>query len=152
MQSLTANNLNLDDHVDGEIAACLTLEQPRSFFLYAGAGSGKTRSLVNALEHIREKHGPRLNLRGQRVAVVTYTNVASDEITRRLRFDRLFNVRTIHSFAWTLIEGFNSDIRDWIAKNLNEEIAELKADEEKGRKGTKASENRLARIESVDFH
>jgi len=148
MQSLTANNLNLDDHVDGEIAACLTLEQPRSFFLYAGAGSGKTRSLVNALEHIREKHGPRLNLRGQRVAVVTYTNVASDEITRRLRFDRLFNVRTIHSFAWTLIEGFNSDIRDWIAKNLNEEIAELKADEEKGRKGTKASENRLARIES----
>ena len=40
---------DIDGHVDAEIAACLNLTSPRSFFLFAGAGSGKTRSLVTAL-------------------------------------------------------------------------------------------------------
>ena len=45
----------LDDKVDEELLACLNLQNPKSFFLFAGAGSGKTRSLVNVLEQINEK-------------------------------------------------------------------------------------------------
>jgi len=69
----------VDDHVDVEIAACLDFSRLRSFFLFAGAGSGKTRSLVNALLHARAKHGDQLRLHGQQIAVITYTNAACDE-------------------------------------------------------------------------
>lgn len=46
-------NDELDRHVDEEIKNCLDPRAPRSFFLFAGAGSGKTRSLVGALDHRR---------------------------------------------------------------------------------------------------
>ena len=49
-------NNNIDDEVEREIERCLDLESPRSFFLFAGAGSGKTRSLVNALNYINNKY------------------------------------------------------------------------------------------------
>lgn len=144
----TNSNIALDEHVEGEIAACLDLEAPRSFFLYAGAGSGKTSSLVKALEYIKSKNLARLRLRGQQVAVITYTNAACDEIVRRMRFEPTFYVATIHSFAWKLIQGFNNEIREWLRKKLQIEIAELKELEAKGRAGTKASIARLAQIES----
>ncbi|PDT82733.1 Fis family transcriptional regulator [Bradyrhizobium sp. Y36] len=142
------SNVALDEHIDEEISDCLDLEHPRSFFLYAGAGSGKTSSLIRALEFIKQKNLPRLRLRGQQVAVVTYTNAACDEILRRLKFDPTFHVSTIHSFAWKLISGFNKDIRDWLHRRLESEIRELREQETKGRPGTKASVARQAQIES----
>lgn len=143
-----ASNIAIDDSVDEEIAEYLNLESPRSFFLFAGAGSGKTRSLVNALNHVKEMHGRELSLRGHQVGVITYTNAASDEIKRRIDFSPLVYVSTIHSFAWELIKGFHHDIREWLRENLEVDIEQLKIDEEKGRAGTKASITRLARIES----
>ena len=72
-----------DDHeVNREITACLNVEQPKSFFLFAGAGSGKTRALVTALDRLRSSSGKRMRLHGQQVAVITYTNAACDEIKR----------------------------------------------------------------------
>lgn len=144
----TNSNVTLDQHIDEEISACLDLEHPKSFFLYAGAGSGKTSSLIRALEFIKQRNLPRLRLRGQQVAVVTYTNAACDEILRRLKFDPTFHVSTIHSFAWKLISGFNKDIREWLHRRLESEIRELKGQEAKGRPGTKASMTRQAQIES----
>jgi DNA helicase-2/ATP-dependent DNA helicase PcrA len=137
-----------DAHVDEEIAACLNLDAPRSFFLFAGAGSGKTRSLVTALKHVQHTMGDRLRVKGQRVAVITFTNAASDEIKGRLLFDPLIDVRTIHSFAWSLIEGLNHDIREWLRVDLENDINQLRAEEAKGRAGTKASATRLSKIES----
>jgi DNA helicase-2/ATP-dependent DNA helicase PcrA len=150
MSSATANPSldTVDDHVDNEIAACLNLSNPKSFFLFAGAGSGKTRSLVTALQHVQKNLSEQLRGKGQRVGVITYTNAASDEIKRRLLFDPLIDVRTIHSFAWSLIEGLNHDIREWLRIDLANDIVQLKAEEAKGKKGTKASATRLSKIES----
>ena len=142
------SNVTRDDGVEEEIASYLDLDNPTSFFLFAGAGSGKTRSLVNALRHISTKHRDTLRLRAKQVAVITYTNAACDEITRRLEYDALFVVKTIHSFAWSQIQGFNSDIREWLRTNLQTEIADLMAEEAKGRAGTKASVARQTSIES----
>jgi DNA helicase II / ATP-dependent DNA helicase PcrA len=147
-QTFGASTDTADAHVDEEIAACLNLDAPKSFFLFAGAGSGKTRSLVTALQHVQTTLSERLRVKGQRVGVITFTNAASDEIKRRLLFDPLIDVRTIHSFAWSLIEGLNHDIREWLRVGLAEDIAKLNADEAKGRKGTKASTDRLRKIES----
>lgn len=144
--SMTADNP--DENVDVEIAKCLDLTSPKSFFLFAGAGSGKTRSLVAALQQIRRSSSEILRVKGQKVGVITYTNAASDEIKRRLRFDSLIDVRTIHSFAWSLIDGLNHDIREWLRMALETDLMALKAEEAKGRKGTKASATRLSSIES----
>lgn len=144
----TTSNVTLDDHVEAELARFLNLEKPTSFFLFAGAGSGKTRSLVNALNYLTKTYRDVLRLRGRQVAVITYTNAACDEIIRRTEYDPLFVVCTIHSFAWLQIQGFNSDIRAWLQNNLPSEIAELQAAEAKGRAGTKASIARQAQIES----
>lgn len=90
---------HVDDHVDDKIHSYLNLDEPKSFFLFAGAGSGKTKSLVIALLKVRQKSGQRLRLNSQRIAVITYTNAACDEIKGRIDYDPLFSVSTIHSFV-----------------------------------------------------
>ena len=62
---MTIDDNHIDDHVDDEIRNCLNLDAPKSFFLFAGAGSGKTRSLVSTLKQIREINGKYLQLHGQ---------------------------------------------------------------------------------------
>lgn len=142
------SNVTLDDHVEEELAGFLSLEKPTSFFLFAGAGSGKTRSLVNALNYLAKTYRDTLRLRGRQVAVITYTNAACDEITRRTEYDPLFVVSTIHSFAWSQIQGFNADTRVWLKDNLRREVAALQAEEGKGRPGTKASAARQSQIDT----
>jgi len=78
--------------IDDEIYSCLDLDKPKSFFLFAGAGSGKTRSLVEVLKRFRENSIHRLRTNSQQVAIITYTNAACDEIKRRLEFDPAFSV------------------------------------------------------------
>lgn len=135
-----------DNGVEDEIKACLNLDKPTSFFLYAGAGSGKTRSLVNALRWLRESYGRRLWIHGQRIGVITYTNAACDEIKERMDFDILIEVSTIHSFAWTLIGSYQEDIRKWLREKLREEIAELEAAQATGKANSKAA---IERAESI---
>lgn len=137
---------HVDDDVDIEIAEYLNLENPKSFFLFAGAGSGKTRSLVKALECITTSSGERLRLQGKRVGVITYTNNACKEIERRLRNDSLLHVSTIHSFTWDLIREFTSDIKKWLLETLKDDIIELQS--KSSRPGTKAESNRIHKIES----
>ncbi|WP_229008785.1 hypothetical protein [Methylophilus sp. Leaf408] len=91
--------------------------------------------------------------------MITYTNAACDEIKKRLEFDPLVEVSTIHSFAWSLIGGFNSDIKSWLRINLANEINELQEAALKGRPGTKTAierersiaskQRRLVRIETT---
>jgi len=137
------------DVADKAIISYLTLDDPKSFFLFAGAGSGKTRSLVTALNGARSEHGKGLRLRGQQIGVITYTNAACDEIKRRLDFDPLFEIATIHSFVWSLIQGFNADIRGWLHQNISEDLRELHELQQKGRRGTQASVDRARSIEAA---
>lgn len=138
---------NIDDHVDDELMSFLELDNPASFFLFAGAGSGKTRSLVEVLRRLKEKYEKRLKMNRQQVAVITYTNAACDEIIRRLEFNAIFSVSTIHSFIWQLIEPFTLDIKSWLKINLEQEIQELEEQQKKGR-ASKASDDRIKKIES----
>jgi DNA helicase II / ATP-dependent DNA helicase PcrA len=158
MNNADPENANPDQAVDDQIFECLDLENPRSFFLYAGAGSGKTRSLIEVLRRLRKKSGEKLTISGRNVGVITYTNAACDEIKQRLNFDTRVVVSTIHSFAWSLINGYNDDIRSWLRENLAEEIAQLEQLQVRGRPG-KASDDRarsivsknkrLARLDSI---
>ncbi len=116
---------NVDKSVDDEILSCLNFDAPKSFFLYAGAGSGKTKSLVKALEEIDKKYSLSLRHKKQQIAVITYTNAACEEIKSRVKYNNLFNIQTIHSFIWQLIEKHQYDIKLWIKSELSNEIPQL---------------------------
>ena len=143
----TADDLH-DAEADETIIECLDLAKPRSFFLYAGAGSGKTRSLVEAIRTVCERQGHDLSLSGQKVGVITYTNAACDEIQQRLEFDPRVEVSTIHAFAWSLVSGYDNDIREWVAARLLLDIAELEEAQAKGRAASKAAIDRARLIEN----
>ncbi|MDE4144831.1 MAG: AAA family ATPase [Pseudophaeobacter sp. bin_em_oilr2.035] len=138
-----------DAGADATIRQCLSLDQPRSFFLFAGAGSGKTRSLKYALEGLDTATLTTLRKHSRKIAVITYTNAAAEEITRRVKADPVFQVQTIHSFAWSLIEGRTEDIRGWLESHLQTEIAKEQAAHEKGRAGTDAYAKRLKKMASM---
>ncbi|GFE67331.1 UvrD-helicase domain-containing protein [Litoreibacter roseus] len=95
---------------DQQVAQCL--EEGRSFAMIAGAGAGKTTSLISALEHVRKEFGSSLLKQGQRVACITYTKRAVAVIRERLGFDELFEVSTLHSFLWGEMGRFQVDIHE----------------------------------------
>ena len=136
------------DELRMTIAACLDLEKPKSFFLYAGAGSGKTRAVIEAMEIFRTRYGTQFRESGQKVAIITYTNAACDEIRRRTDFDPIFAVSTTHSFAWEQIRTYHKDISAWLRVRLSTEITELQEKQGSGRSGTKAAHEREVQIES----
>ncbi len=100
----------IETDADKAVRACLT--EHRSFALIAGAGSGKTTSLVDALLQIRLVAGAGLRRNGQKVACITYTKRAVEVIRARLDFDELYHVSTLHSFLWGQIGRFQSDLRE----------------------------------------
>jgi len=100
--------------VDAEIARCL--EQRQSFLLDAGAGAGKTYSLVQGLKALLRTERTHLKAAGQRIACITFTNVAKDEIAERIDNDSLVRVSTIHDFLWDLIAPHQRALRASVAK------------------------------------
>lgn len=149
---------HVDDHVDKEIEECFSKEKPKCFFVFAGAGSGKTRSLINTLTFLDNKMGKWLLANGKQVAVITYTNAACDEISRRLHYKSIFSVSTIHSFLWELIKNHQLDIKAWLTESVKTEIEELEEKQRKGRGGKvaekragdiKKKRDRLAKIATV---
>ncbi len=114
-----------------QLSEWFAADTPQSFFLTAGAGSGKTHTLICLLERLtgmnpghRSPKSPTdpltdreaafaegLRTRGAQIGVITYTNIARDEVVTRLGGHPRVKVQTIHSFCWGLIEGFDAEIR-----------------------------------------
>lgn len=146
------------EDVDKEVYQYLNSENPSSFLLFAGAGSGKTRTLVNVLEHIKNNDLKKYTKIGGKIAVITYTNATCDEIKQRLKFDSAFNVSTIHSFAWDLIKPFSEDIREFLRNSLSGQIQELESKICKARdkngitalKNARSRDGKVRRLELLD--
>jgi len=104
------------------------LAEHQSFVLEAGAGAGKTFSLVRVLRDLVEQHKfdyPRTN---RKIACITFTNVAKDEIEARTDRSPLIHCDTVHGFCWSLIAPFQKQLHDlvptlpdWIKKLAEEE-------------------------------
>jgi len=95
--------------VESSIFKCI--DDKRSFIIEAGAGSGKTWTLVQALFYIIETQGVYLRKMNKRVACITYTNVAKEEIIERIKANDLVVVRTIHDFLWDIIKPFQVELK-----------------------------------------
>lgn len=129
-----ANNKDLQ--VDETLEKCILSTPRKSFFLFAGAGSGKTHSLVLLLKKIRDSIGKDLLVQGKNVAVITFTNAATDEIVNRLDYSLVFHISTIHSFVWDAIKYYQADIKHLYCQYIQEDIQKLYEKQEKAKSKT----------------
>jgi len=123
-----------DDSLD-KIYACV--DNNKSFILDAGAGSGKTWSLIKTLEYIIENKGTEYTSLAKKIGCITYTNVAVDEIKERIGENSVLIVNTIHDFFWDIIGKYQQELKEVIIdiyddvdieyiKNKNIEYKEFK--------------------------
>lgn len=97
------------------------LSEKESFLLEAGAGSGKTRTLIESLKHLIKKESKSLNDSNKAIACITYTNVAVDEINERIDNNPLVLALTIHEFLWYVIKNYQKELKVEILKYNDDE-------------------------------
>lgn len=112
-------------HALAEVYGCL--DRRESFLLEAGAGAGKTYTLVKALQFLIKRDQHNLPKRHQKIACITFTNVAKDEIEARTDRSPLIYCDTIHAFSWSLISGFQRQMREILPQlaHWSDRIAEV---------------------------
>lgn len=121
---------------DTEIKECI--DENQSFSVISGAGSGKTQSLLTALSYIRDSKAGELRKKDQKILCITYTKRAVGVIFSRLNFDDIFYVSTIHSFLWTVINRFSTDIRKTLIDHHIPAQIEKKLEDDNGGNSKKA--------------
>lgn len=136
----------VESKADALVRQCL--DERRSFALIAGAGSGKTSSLVDALGRVREHEGASLRRQGQRIACITFTKRAVEVINKRLGFDDLYLVSTLHGFLWGQINRFHDDIREALRFGRIPALIEKARADDNGGKSKKA-QNARAKAERL---
>lgn len=99
-----------------QIFNCIKKQQ--NFVLQGGAGSGKTETLKQSLEFISKQYP------NKKVACITHTNLAADEIASRVDGD--YSISTIHSFLNSLINSYKKDIHKVIYEIFKLEIVQRK--------------------------
>ncbi len=125
------------------------IKTKQSFVLEAGAGSGKTYTLIQSLNFILENYSDELNRTGKKIACITFTNVAKNEIIERTEHNKHIVVQTIHEFLWDCIKNYQSALHKEI-QNLNTEYERQKTEEGK-RKGYEYIENLEKITENVNI-
>ncbi len=90
------------------------IDRNESFLLSGGAGSGKTYSLEQLVRELA-KTQPKNS-----IAVITYTNAASDIIKNRVQHPNLW-VSTIHDFFWNLISKFQIELKSIVCGYHNDQ-------------------------------
>lgn len=101
------------------------IDQSKSLVFKAGAGSGKTHALIESLKHLIKEEGTTLRRHKQKVVVITFTNIAAEEIKTRLGNSQLILVSTIHDRLWDIIAKYKKELVEIHLENLNHEINKL---------------------------
>lgn len=120
--------------VETQVFSCIDNEE--SFVLEAGAGSGKTWTLVQALKYVINKKENFYRKKHKKVACITYTNVAKEEIINRINGHDMVEVKTIHEFLWRVIEPFQKELKNELIAYLNAKINKDKETVETSKKTT----------------
>lgn len=132
------------------------IENKKSFVLEAGAGSGKTYTLIETLNFLIQEKRKELENNNQKIICITYTNVAKNEIKKRLENNPLVLVSTIHEFLWSCIKSFQKQLKIELCK-LNELRFNEEVEKEKELTGAKLRDfkhkyipNLSERIKNID--
>ncbi len=123
------------------------IEEGKSFVLEAGAGSGKTYTLIQTLNYLIQNKDEELIKSNQKIVCITYTNVAKNEIIDRIEHNELVLVSTIHEFLWGSLKQFQKQLKIELCK-LNQ--INFEKDKAKGKEDSRYIENLTERIELVE--
>lgn len=88
------------------------LDAGESFVFEAGAGAGKTYSLLQTLDHLIDQHAREMLRRKQQIACITFTRVAREMIVTRTDRNPVIYCETTHAFAWDLMRQFRRQVRE----------------------------------------
>ena len=102
------------------------IDKYEKFELRGGAGSGKTKTLLSNIEYSISKN--------KKILVISFTNVAKDEIIERYGTNNNLEVRTIHSFARNFINSekelailtIKNNLAKLMGKKIFDEISNTK--------------------------
>ena len=126
------------------------IDNRKSFVLDAGAGSGKTWSLIESLKYILNKKSDSLIRNNQKIVCITYTNIAKNEIIERLEHNDLVVVSTIHDFLWSCILQFKKELKEKLIESINDKIKEIENDLYRAKSTTtKTYQNKLEKKEKL---
>lgn len=105
------------------------LDAGDSFVFEAGAGAGKTYSLLQTLDYLIEDRARELLRRKQQIACITFTRVARDMILTRTDRNPVVYCETTHAFAWDLMRQFKRQVREAVLalEAWAERLAEVEA-------------------------
>lgn len=117
---ISERNKNIENNINKKIFACI--DDETSFIFNAGAGSGKTYSLVESLKYLISKKGESLKYHNHNIICITYTNVAAEEIKQRLGNSSLAIVSTIHDRMWDIIQHYQPQLVEIHWNKLKREI------------------------------
>jgi len=98
------------------------IDSYQNIIFNAGAGAGKTYSLIKSLKYIITNKAEKLAHNNQNIICITYTNVATNEIKERLGNTKLVKVSTIHERLWDLISPYRKQLVEIHIEKLNEEL------------------------------
>ena len=127
------------------------IDSSNSFILDAGAGSGKTWSLVESINYVIQNQEDKLQENNQKIVCITYTNVAKNEIIERIENNELVLVNTIHDFLWSCISQFKIELKLALLELIDTKIFTLNEKLEKAKnKTTKTYLGNLAKKEKLD--
>ena len=118
---ISERNKNIENNINKKIFACI--DDGASFIFNAGAGSGKTYSLVESLKYLISKKGESLKYHNHNVICITFTNVAAEEIKQRLGNSSLAIISTIHDRMWDIIQHYQPQLVEIHFNKLKNEIA-----------------------------
>lgn len=90
------------------------IKEGRNFLLSGGAGSGKTYSLVETIRSVLHWNA------SARIACITYTNAAANEIAARVNHGKL-HVSTIHDFLWENIKHYQVELKKTLLSLIRSE-------------------------------
>jgi len=130
--------ITLVSEVEKGIFNCINNNE--SFVLEAGAGSGKTWTLIQTILHVLEENEVFFKKENRKIACITFTKVARDEIVERVSANTdnfLIVANTIHEFLWENIKRYNKEIKNELINYISEKIIEKQKTMENSRPTTK---------------
>lgn len=98
-----------------------------SFIFNAGAGAGKTFALIETLKYVTLNKTNRRKTT-QKIACITYTNVAANEIKNRLGNSDVVYISTIHEILWSIIKNSQRELLLCHAEKIKNTINKIEND------------------------
>ncbi len=122
--TISPENKEREKQIILEIMRCL--EEQVSWCFDAGAGAGKTFTLIQTVKLIISRKQKDLLRHRQKILCITYTNAAANEIRERFGPSIVLDVSTIHDCVWKLIAPHQKALVEVHLKKLISELEKLK--------------------------